>query len=259
MLERWVSEMFHCGGPLRASAAWEASSAAMAAASVVFMVRASCSCWNATRDLAPTCDTALRRMTGRGGCQAAAVDSARPRRRRGCASAATNCRVHASQEKPSAWVGRLPGRDPARLRGERRSSSSTPVTPWTTTSTGPVTGYAATGTPQAIASSRTRPNVSVRLGKTNTSDGGDVLRQFLAVLETDEPRAGNRASSVARAGPSPTTSLVPGSSSSGSPRCPSPRRRGPGTARRDAAATGSPCVAAGTVRCRRRGSSVRGW
>ncbi len=35
--------------------------------------------------------------------------------------------------------------------------------------TGPVTGYAATGVPQASASIITRPNVSVRLGKTKTS------------------------------------------------------------------------------------------
>ena len=39
-----------------------------------------------------------------------------------------------------------------------------------TTSIGPVTGRAATGTPQARASISTRPNVSVRLGKTKTSD-----------------------------------------------------------------------------------------
>ena len=42
-------------------------------------------------------------------------------------------------------------------------------TPFFTTSMGPVTGNAATGVPQAIASSITRPNVSVREGKTNTS------------------------------------------------------------------------------------------
>ena len=37
------------------------------------------------------------------------------------------------------------------------------------TSRGPITGYAATGTPQASASSWTTPNVSVRLGNTKTS------------------------------------------------------------------------------------------
>jgi len=36
-------------------------------------------------------------------------------------------------------------------------------------SMGPVTGNAATGVPHAMASSITRPKVSVRLGKTNTS------------------------------------------------------------------------------------------
>ena len=38
-----------------------------------------------------------------------------------------------------------------------------------TTSIGPRTGKAATGVPQAIASSRTSPKVSVRLGNTKTS------------------------------------------------------------------------------------------
>ena len=38
-----------------------------------------------------------------------------------------------------------------------------------TTSSGPATGNAATGVPQAMASSSTRPKVSVRLGNTNTS------------------------------------------------------------------------------------------
>ena len=36
------------------------------------------------------------------------------------------------------------------------------------TSSGPVTGYAATGKPQAIASKSTSPKVSVLLGKTKT-------------------------------------------------------------------------------------------
>ena len=50
-----------------------------------------------------------------------------------------------------------------------KSVSSAPVTPSVTTSRGPVTGYAATGTPHAIASKRsTRPNVSVRLGNSRT-------------------------------------------------------------------------------------------
>ncbi len=49
-----------------------------------------------------------------------------------------------------------------------------PVTPWVTTSSGPVTGYAATGTPQAMASSSTSPNVSVRLEKCEHVAGRDV-------------------------------------------------------------------------------------
>ena len=61
-----------------------------------------------------------------------------------------------------------------RLRSARtaalpKSTSSAPVTPSSITSMGPVTGYAATGTPQAMASRFTRPKVSVRLGNTMTS------------------------------------------------------------------------------------------
>ncbi len=51
----------------------------------------------------------------------------------------------------------------------RRFVSSTPAPESPMTSMGPVTGRAATGTPQASAPLMTRPNVSVRLGKTNTS------------------------------------------------------------------------------------------
>ena len=50
-----------------------------------------------------------------------------------------------------------------------KSLSRAPVSPSLTTSMGPVTGNAATGVPHAIASSITRPKVSVRLGKTKTS------------------------------------------------------------------------------------------
>ena len=49
-----------------------------------------------------------------------------------------------------------------------RSASITPA-PGVSTSSGPETGKAATGVPQASASIITSPNVSVRLGKTNTS------------------------------------------------------------------------------------------
>src|SRR6516165_9731757 len=50
-----------------------------------------------------------------------------------------------------------------------RSACSTPVTPGSMTSSGPGTGKAATGTPQASASIMTSPKVSVRLGNTRTS------------------------------------------------------------------------------------------
>ena len=46
----------------------------------------------------------------------------------------------------------------------RRPTGASPIT-----SHGPLTGNAATGTPLASASSSTSPNVSVRLGNTNTS------------------------------------------------------------------------------------------
>jgi len=49
------------------------------------------------------------------------------------------------------------------------SSSSAPTGASPITSTGPVTGKAATGVPLASASSSTRPKVSVREGKTKTS------------------------------------------------------------------------------------------
>jgi hypothetical protein len=51
----------------------------------------------------------------------------------------------------------------------RRSSDKTPVSPGVTMSMGPVAGKAATGRPEAMASSRTMQKVSVRLGKTKTS------------------------------------------------------------------------------------------
>ena len=57
----------------------------------------------------------------------------------------------------------------------RRSSCSTPAFESPMTSRGPVTGYAATGSPQAMASSNTRPKVSVLLGNTNTSAAAYTL------------------------------------------------------------------------------------
>ena len=66
----------------------------------------------------------------------------------------------------------------------RKSLSNAPVTPSSITSMGPVTGYAATGTPQAIASRLTSPKVSVRLGNTMTSAAarwrGQIVAEFVA-------------------------------------------------------------------------------
>ena len=50
-----------------------------------------------------------------------------------------------------------------------KSSSSTPPSDEPTTSSGPATGNAATGVPQAIASSITGPKVSLWLGNTKAS------------------------------------------------------------------------------------------
>ena len=61
------------------------------------------------------------------------------------------------------------GMSRARAAAAARFSSSTPAPDSPITSSGPVTGKAATGTPQANASSMTSPKVSVRLGNTKTS------------------------------------------------------------------------------------------
>src|SRR6185437_5516747 len=82
----------------------------------------------------------------------------------------SNSRLQTSQPDCSARLRHAPGSMlSARTAAVARSSCRAPVTPSSTTSMGPATGYAATGTPQAIASRLTRPKVSVRLGNTNTS------------------------------------------------------------------------------------------
>ena len=55
------------------------------------------------------------------------------------------------------------------MQALRKSVSSAPIGWSAITSSGPITGNAATGVPQASASSCTTPKVSVRLGKTKTS------------------------------------------------------------------------------------------
>ena len=91
-------------------------------------------------------------------------------RERRVLTCAMNWRALASHERVSAKA-RQASRDTfsAPRHAARRSLSSTPTAWPPTTSRGPITGKAATGTPQASASSCTTPNVSVRLGKTNTS------------------------------------------------------------------------------------------
>ena len=54
-------------------------------------------------------------------------------------------------------------------RSSTEFASSTPAPLSPITSSGPTTGFAATGRPDASASSSTRPKVSVKLGNTNTS------------------------------------------------------------------------------------------
>src|SRR5690606_11554460 len=81
-----------------------------------------------------------------------------------------NSRADWSQENSSARARQIAGSMPIAARtAAPRSSLSTPAPLSPTTSTGPWTGYAATGTPHASASSITSPRVSVRDGNTNTS------------------------------------------------------------------------------------------
>ena len=107
-------------------------------------------------------------------------------RRRNAGSSATNSAASAppARHRPGhTWhVRRKPAPRPARCGGgefdailprncsasrqaSRKSSFRTPTGAEPITSRGPVTGKAATGRPLASASSSTRPNVSVRLGK----------------------------------------------------------------------------------------------
>jgi len=80
-----------------------------------------------------------------------------------------NSREQLSQVHFKAWLRQVTGSHKrAPSIAFPRSSSRTPA-PGRTTSIGPSTGKAATGTPLAIASSITRPKVSVRDGKTKTS------------------------------------------------------------------------------------------
>src|SRR5581483_9605118 len=83
---------------------------------------------------------------------------------------ARNCSADRRQENCKAYLRQASG---ARVNAPRaaaaRSSRRTPTAAPSTTSRGPGTGKAAIGTPEARASSNTRPKVSVRLGNTKTS------------------------------------------------------------------------------------------
>jgi hypothetical protein len=82
-----------------------------------------------------------------------------------------NCRVESAQVKVRAWARAHFGEiASAAIAARPRSSSRTPAPLSATTSIGPGAGKAATGRPLAMASSSTMPNVSVRLGKTKTSE-----------------------------------------------------------------------------------------
>ena len=81
------------------------------------------------------------------------------------------------------------------------------------TSFGPVTGNAATGVPQASASSCTTPNVSVRLGNTKTSAAARCAVRSAPFFSPRKTAFGYFCASSAFCGPSPTTTFVPGRSS----------------------------------------------
>ena len=82
----------------------------------------------------------------------------------------TNCRADSLRLKVSARARASSlGIERAASAARPRFASSTPAPLSPITSSGPTTGFAATGRPDASASSSTRPKVSVKLGNTNTS------------------------------------------------------------------------------------------
>ena len=81
-----------------------------------------------------------------------------------------NCRADSLMLKVSARARASSlGIERAASAARPRFASSTPAPLSPITSRGPTTGFAATGRPDASASSSTRPKVSVKLGNTNTS------------------------------------------------------------------------------------------
>src|SRR5262249_11473461 len=126
----------------------------------------------------------------------------------------TNCRALFSHDRASAKA-RHASREmcSAPRHAARKSSLRTPTGLSAMTSRGPVTGNAATGTPQASASSCTSPKVSVLLGKTNTSAAATWAASAVPCSSPTNFTSGKRRRSSASCGPSPTTTLEPGRSS----------------------------------------------
>jgi len=125
-----------------------------------------------------------------------------------------NCRALFSQERESAKA-RHASREIVRARRQAacRSASRAPIGLSAITSSGPVTGKAATGAPQASASSCTTPNVSVRLGNTKTSAAAKWEARSAPFFSPRKRTAGYFFSSAAFRGPSPMTTVEPGRSS----------------------------------------------
>ena len=111
-----------------------------------------------------------------------------PARRSGhCMACSTKTRAEACQVWPAANSTQSCREICSAARqAARRSSSRTPTGAAPITSRGPVTGKAATGRPLASASSSTRPNVSVLLGKHENIGGRIDLGQFLAVPRAEK-------------------------------------------------------------------------
>ena len=85
------------------------------------------------------------------------------------ASAASRSDAMASQLRVSACAHGMPVQRQRLAAGVRQSSSRQPVTPGCTTASGASLRNAATGVPQAMASSITRPKGVGQAGNTNTS------------------------------------------------------------------------------------------
>src|SRR5258707_2568290 len=124
-----------------------------------------------------------------------------------------NCLALFSQERSSAKLRQV-SREmlSARMQALRRSLSKAPTGWPAITSSGPVTGKAATGVPHASASSWTTPKVSVRLGQTKTSASARWDVKSLQVFSPRNLAFGYRRCNSALCGPSPITILDPGKS-----------------------------------------------